>query len=482
MFLESIDSLSHLDKIIILGKGKNLITDLEKNAGDAIKIGLNDTELFTNTDINIIKDQWAAEALKERSQAKLNICFPEITTKLINQYYLKEIVSVGPNCANAIGAVMNKDNLSIRGYDYNFVNAILLAQNIENYFGKKYVLKFCGFNFEPDNSLVSEVQKSTLLDDIILTSQKELFLIIQSLIDPTDTKKTSRLIDHQPELEPSNADTNLKLIAEITTNHFGDRDRLEKMIRLSALQGATHVKLQRRNVDTFYEKDELSRLYPSPFGKTFGDYRRGLELTDEDFEFVSDLSDRLNIEWFISALDEYGLQTALKFERKLVKLPSTISKRRAFLSRAAELYGGAVVISTGMTDREYEHWILNTFTNNEAIYLLQCNSAYPTPFYHTNISVVGHYHNLSKKFHKVIPGYSSHDNGNLGCQLAVACGAKMLEKHVKLGNTSWAHFDNVALDLSENEFGKFTSDVLMAEAMLGSNEKKVTASEHHKYK
>jgi sialic acid synthase SpsE len=37
----------------------------------------------------------------------------------------------------------------------------------------------------------------------------------------------------------------VKIVAEITTNHFGDRQRLEAMIRASKLAGADYVKLQK---------------------------------------------------------------------------------------------------------------------------------------------------------------------------------------------------------------------------------------------
>ena len=65
--------------------------------------------------------------------------------------------------------------------------------------------------------------------------------------------------------------------------------------------------------------------------------------------------------------------------------------------------------------------------------------------------------------------------------MAVAAGAKMIEKHVKLGRVQWAHFDEVALDLATNEFSDFVADIRMAEKIMGAGKKKILASEHHKY-
>jgi sialic acid synthase SpsE len=98
-----------------------------------------------------------------------------------------------------------------------------------------------------------------------------------------------------------------------------------------------------------------------------------------------------------------------------------------------------------------------------------------------NVAVVNHYTELAKANPKVIPGYSSHDLGSFGSVLAVASGARMLEKHVKLGDVDWVHFDKVALDLKTDAFRNYVSDIRSAEVALGSSQKKVLASEHHKY-
>jgi N-acetylneuraminate synthase len=57
----------------------------------------------------------------------------------------------------------------------------------------------------------------------------------------------------------------------------------------------------------------------------------------------------------------------------------------------------------------------------------------------------------------------------------------MVEKHVKLGNTEWAHFDSVALDLQNGDFKKFVSDVRTAKLALGDGIKKINRNENHKY-
>ena len=112
---------------------------------------------------------------------------------------------------------------------------------------------------------------------------------------------------------------------------------------------------------------------------------------------------------------------------------------------------------------------------------MQCNSSYPTPLGDCNIGVIRNYRDISNSNPQVVPGYSSHDLGNVASVVAVGAGARIIEKHVKLGATDWAHFDSVALDLTTTEFSDFVKSVREAELVYGDEQKKINASEHHKY-
>ena len=159
----------------------------------------------------------------------------------------------------------------------------------------------------------------------------------------------------------------------------------------------------------------------------------------------------------------------------MIKLPSTISEHKDYLKQIAAEWDGPIVISTGLTDKEYENFVVKHFSNKSELYLLQCTSAYPTRESDAGVGVVRHYNNLAKQRENIIPGYSSHDIGSLCSMLAVAAGAKMIEKYVKFGSVPWAHFDEVALDLSTADFHDFVSDIRRAEAIVGNEEKVIKA-------
>jgi N-acetylneuraminate synthase len=242
------------------------------------------------------------------------------------------------------------------------------------------------------------------------------------------------------------------------------------------------VKLQKRNPLTFYSKEKLDSPYDSPFGETFRDYRLALELEESDFVKVDDLCNQLGITWFASTLDIESFNFMLQFDPERLKLPSTISEHSDLLEFVSRNFKKELVVSTGYTDERYQSKVLDLFRTVEKLYLLQCVSAYPAKTIETQIGVVRAYRDLSMSKHpNLIPGYSSHDIGSLVSMLAVAAGAKMIEKHVKLGDTQWAHFDDVAVDLGSAAFSDFVQDIRYATEIIGGELKNIHNSEHHKY-
>ena len=271
------------------------------------------------------------------------------------------------------------------------------------------------------------------------------------------------------------------IVAELKANHLGDRERLERMIRAAHLAGADYIKLQKREVKSFYPETVLKSPYPSPFGETFEDFRNQVELAADDFSFVDALCAELGIGWYVSVLDRPSFEFIQQFSPRIVKLPSTISHHREFLTHVADSFAGMVVISTGMTDEDHERWILKTFVKCERLCLLQCTSAYPTRPEDCGIGVVRHYADLARDDPRIVPGYSSHDHGWKASALAVAAGARMVEKHVTLGPIDHIETDAVAVDLAGSAFADYVRELREAELMIGDGIKRIRASEHHKY-
>lgn len=502
------------DSIVILGKGPSADQVHTRVLQNSLVIGINDAERIHPTDVTIFHEDWVGESVAEdglRSQVYVTSTDFQAPGRTVVRLPFEQL----SNDAEDQVLLRFQDRSRAAIEEAMFLTGLEIARAVADHRDTTLKVYMVGFDFTPDSGLargaasthqpeLSSSRRASIelqeyvLRNVLYTLQdtnlevKHIGSREFSDMTPERLNELFQVSVTQPVLpQPVDHDDveipTVEITAEITTNHFGDLDRLETLVRAAHTAGADWVKVQKRDVESFYTAEQLASPYKSPFGDTFADYRRQLELDREGFTFLNELSGELGIGWFASALDKPSFEWLVgELEVPLVKLPSTISRKTDYLEYVAQNYTGSLVISTGMTDQAYEQWLLETFTKQDTLYLLHCNSAYPTPDEHTNIGVVRHYAALAeqqkgRKGPRIVPGYSSHDFGWMASALAVAAGAGMVEKHVKLGNTEWAHFDAVAVDLTTEAFTEYVEAVRKAQLHVGSTEKKITASEHHKY-
>ncbi|NOI25401.1 N-acetylneuraminate synthase family protein [Vibrio mediterranei] len=501
--------LSGKNKVAIIGKGPSLDQVDLTCLNDFFVININDSEKAYAGDIGMYRFEWVKEYLNDAIgrctlyltcnplDQKNHIYIPSrhenpenhkpIQERFFDADFILEdamIISALKLCNLIADNVRQKLDVYLLGFDFTLSSGFSLRSGGTVEFGEKEYV---------ENVLHS--QKAYL--ELLMTHESDLSISVNHIGSQTFSAMNTAqfnqrfdgnttLVDFRSsisttEVNKNKRDFQVKIVAEITTNHFGDLRLLKKMIKAAAESGADYIKLQKRDVETFYSQEELLKPYSSPFGETFRDYRNGLELDVFGFQMVEKWCQEYDIKWFASVLDLQSYQFVKQFDPEIIKLPSTISEHTDFLELVAKDFKGDVVLSTGMTDQSYEDFVLDKFKNCRNLYLLQCVSSYPTMNEDANVAVVRHYHELSRKYTHIIPGYSSHDVGSICSQLSVAAGALMVEKHVKYGNTPWAHFDNVAVDMLTDKFKIFVDDIRLAELCLGSNRKEVLSSEHHKY-
>lgn len=483
-----------------MGKGPSVDNIPPEVYAGSLVIGINDAERIYPAEISIFHADWVKGALEEtgpRAQLYLTSTdFLPASAAVIRAPH----VPLSQESSDLMMQRLLSGTFVVE--DVLFMSALQVAREVARHRGRPQRVYMVGFDFCPElgyaamsgrhyegtdsqtRNMVIGMQENFLLNALYMLQGSDLDVI------HVGARSYSRLTveDLVAEFLPSTSEPgrgrawNVAVVAEITTNHFGDRGRLERMVRAAAAAGADYVKVQKRDVDTFYSRDQLAAPYKSPFGSTFGDYRHQLELSGEDFTFLDGLCKRLGIRWFASLLDMPSYHFVMQFNPPLVKLPSTISEHTDYLVHVAGHCDRGIVLSTGMTDHAYEAWVLKTFHRAPQLYMMQANSAYPTPPADCNVGVVRHYDRLSKADPRIVPAYSSHDPGWFGSSLAVAAGAKMVEKHVKLGSSDWAHFDATALDLTTAAFRDYVTKIREAELVVGSEEKSIAPSEHHKYR
>lgn len=487
--------------IVIIGKGSSIDQIDVSLLSNNIIININDSERILPGDIGVFHHGWVMDYLEKNAPA-------------CNLYVTDRWLPPSINRLEARYAPYTEKNYFVneRFFDSDTIwlesaailNCLRVANEIAKATGQKKRVYLLGFDFSIEQGFSKKIEDSThgVDEAFIEHSVKSQEKYLESLLNERDKLNVEiyhigdRPFSHytvaafnalfssfqkEKYLTEGVVKNDVLIVAEITTNHFGDKNRLEAMIRLAKQAGADYIKLQKRDVETFYDKETLDKPFTSPFGTTFREYRHGIELSEEDFYWVEDLCKDLGIGWFASVLDEPSFEFMKKLNPEFIKLPSTISNKKSYLENVGNNWTGGLVISTGMTEPEYEDFIKESFKKASSIYLLQCTSSYPTAERDAGIGVVRHYRDLSKEDPRIIPGFSSHDIGALCSQMAVAAGAKMIEKHVKLGKVQWAHFDEVAVDLATGDFARFVKEIRRAELIVGSETKSVLGSEHHKY-
>ncbi len=454
-------------KIIILGRGFSTSLFLKKI--DSIKtnnliIGFNTNEIIDKIDFYFTNKNIIPNELSKNKLIKLNQIIK------LNKSEIKVF---------RIGSV----NYSIDPL-LQYINKTLEKIN------KSIKIIFVGFDFRtslPEGDYKNKIRRNLIQSHIDISGQRDLFFKrkevykninimhagfdLHSDIDPRENVATSK---------NEKINFKVKIVAEITTNHHGETQKIRDLILGAKKAGADYVKFQMRDVETFYPKKTLDKEYKSPYGKTFRDYRNQLELNKEQIDLIFKLCKKLKIKPFFSILDIPSFKKLKKYNLNLIKIPSTISEDTNFLKFIKNNYKGEIVVSTGMTDQSYLLKCAKLFKNNKKLYLMHCVSSYPTVPLDANLGVIATIKNLSIKYKNIIPGYSSHDLTKTAAAMSVALGARIIEKHIKVSSNKWAHFDETALDVNY-EFPSWVQYVRSSEKILGDEIKKISKSEHHKY-
>ena len=224
------------------------------------------------------------------------------------------------------------------------------------------------------------------------------------------------------------------VIAEAGINHNGNIDIAKELIRHASLNGADAIKFQKRIIDEMYIKDFLDEPYNKSyaFGATYGEHKKNLEFSNEQYFELQDYARKLNIDFLVSGFEHSGFEFIEKqLNVPMHKIASPFITHFPLLKQVA-LYGKPVILSTGMhTFEEIEAAVNFMKEFNDQIVLFQATTLYPCPDREANLNVL-------KTFREklnVLVGYSSHDNGVVLPAVSVALGACVIEKHFTLDRT-----------------------------------------------
>lgn len=266
------------------------------------------------------------------------------------------------------------------------------------------------------------------------------------------------------------------IIAEAGVNHNGNFNLAKKMIVKAAKIGADYIKFQTFSADRLVTRFAKKPNYSQNKKENIFQHEmlKKLEIKDKDILKLKKICKANKIGFLSSAFDIESLKILNSINLDYFKVPSGEINNVPYLRYLAKL-NKKVILSTGMSNLKEISFALSILKkaglNKKKIFLLQCNSEYPSPLIDANLRVLG----LFKKKFNVKIGYSDHTPGIEASIAAVSLGAKIIEKHFTLNKSFKGPDHKASLDLEE--FRKLVISIRKVETTLGKSEKKITLSE-----
>ncbi|KAM4025905.1 LOW QUALITY PROTEIN: N-acetylneuraminate-9-phosphate synthase-like [Anomaloglossus baeobatrachus] len=263
------------------------------------------------------------------------------------------------------------------------------------------------------------------------------------------------------------------IIAEIGQNHQGDLEIAKKMIHVKEC-GADCAKFQKSQLEHKFNKKALERPYTSPhsWGKTYGEHKRHLEFSHDQYRELQKFAKEIGIYFTASGMDEMAVEFLHEFEVPFFKVGSGDTNNLPYIKKTAQK-GRPMVISSGMQSMDTMRRVYELVKPiNPNFCFLQCTSAYPLLPEDSNLRII-------QEFKSVFPdipiGYSGHESGIAVTVAAVAMGAKVVEHHVTLDKT-WKGTDHQA-SLEPNELADLVKSIRLVEKSMGSPVKRLLPCE-----
>lgn len=256
----------------------------------------------------------------------------------------------------------------------------------------------------------------------------------------------------------NNTDEKVVVIAEIGNNHEGDIELAKELIREAASAGADVVKFQTIIPERLVSVADEARIKQL----------RRFQFSREQFEGLAAVAGDCNVDFMSTPFD----LDAVEWLNEIVvawKIASCDNDFLPLLDRVAKT-GKPVVISMGLGQHSEAKKIHRYFTKrwNElgkseaGLALLHCVVSYPTPDDEAGLGQIS-----KLQFDGITSGYSDHTIGIKAAELAVAAGARVIEKHFTI-DKNYSDFRDHQLSADPTELREMIRAIRAAERMMGS--------------
>lgn len=265
------------------------------------------------------------------------------------------------------------------------------------------------------------------------------------------------------------------VIAEAGVNHNGDFSLAKRMVDAAKYAGADYVKFQtfvpEKLVSRYAEKAEYQKEETGT-GETQLQMLQKLTLTNENFKELKEYCSEVGIGFISTPFDLESIDFLESLDMDFWKVPSGEVTDLPYLEAIART-GRNVIMSTGMCDIQEIQDAIAVLENNgtSEIMLLHCNTQYPTPYEHVNLSAM---HAIKERTGKKV-GYSDHTQGIEVPIAAVAMGATVIEKHFTLDKNM--NGPDHKASLSPDELKAMVEAIRNIERAMGDGFKEASPSE-----
>lgn len=261
-------------------------------------------------------------------------------------------------------------------------------------------------------------------------------------------------------------DSRVFVIAEIGNNHEGSRAVAQTMIEKAAAAGADAVKLQTFDPDHYVSARDVERLQRL----------RKFRLSTDDLAQLVHVAKANGVIFFSTPFD-LGSVALLDPLVPVFKIASGDNTFYPLLERVADT-GKPIIVSGGMATIDELRRAVQTIQSRWArhnadpgLAVLHCVSSYPAPPEEANIAAIGSLRELG-----LTVGYSDHTLGIDAAILAVAAGARIVEKHFTL-DKNYSSFRDHQLSADPAEMRELVERIRRTEVLLGTGHKVAQASE-----
>jgi|TARA_B110000971_G_scaffold94985_1_gene97695 pseudaminic acid synthase len=264
------------------------------------------------------------------------------------------------------------------------------------------------------------------------------------------------------------------IIAEISSNHGGSKEKFLKLIDQAYDNGADLVKIQ-----TYEPEDITFNSDLKPFiiknglwkGKNLWNLYKKACTPYSWHEDAFKLAKKRNKILFSTPFSNRALIFLKSFSPKIFKI-SSFEITDLYLVKMIAKTRKPIILSTGVsTAKEINEAMKIIYKFHKKIILLHCVSSYPTSLSDANINRVNF---LKKEFNKHLIGLSDHTRGLTSSLSATALGVVAIEKHVKLNNNSITEDSEFSIPLKDLRVLKEETKNIFISLGIGKINKKIS--------